>query len=129
MKGHVPTARHLICDRSDPNLDFTEKEDSILINGSELKKPFVEKPFDGDDHNICIYYHSAFGGGRQELFRKIGNQSSTYSSTRKRSLNWKLNEQKSKLWFGGRLTLKTYSWSGLFSVPFFYQGWLSLYDF
>ena len=86
MKGDVPTARHLICDRSDPNLDFIEKEDSILINGSELKKPFVEKPFDGDDHNICIYYHSAFGGGRQELFRKIGNQSSTYSSTRKRSL-------------------------------------------
>lgn len=38
----------------------------------------MEKPIDGDDHNIMIYYPSYAGGGMKELFRKVGNRSSEF---------------------------------------------------
>uniref|UniRef100_A0A7C8YW07 Uncharacterized protein n=1 Tax=Opuntia streptacantha TaxID=393608 RepID=A0A7C8YW07_OPUST len=41
-------------------------------------KPFVEKPIDGDDHSIMIYYPSSTRGGMKELFRKVGNRSSEF---------------------------------------------------
>lgn len=47
-------------------------------NGEILKKPFVEKPVDGEDHNVYVYYHSSNGGGGRRLFRKVGNKSSEY---------------------------------------------------
>ena len=57
-----------------------EFEDYILVQGNQLPKPFVEKPFDGEDHNIHIYYHSNDGGGVKKLFRKIENQSSSFDT-------------------------------------------------
>ena len=38
--------------------EIKERKDSILVNGAEVTKPFVEKPANGENHNIHIYYHS-----------------------------------------------------------------------
>ena len=60
-----------------------EQTDDKLIfktntNTYTLCKPFVEKPFHGENHEIGIYYPEDMGGGRKMLFRKIKNQSSNY---------------------------------------------------
>ena len=53
-----------------------EFDDHIEYKGKKLYKPFVEKPFNGDDHNIYIYYPPNLGGGHKRLFRKTKEYSS-----------------------------------------------------
>ncbi|GJN23698.1 hypothetical protein PR202_gb11367 [Eleusine coracana subsp. coracana] len=57
---------------------FIEQEDFVEVHGKRFWKPFVEKPVNGDDHRIMIYYPSSAGGGMKELFRKVGNRSSEF---------------------------------------------------
>jgi len=61
----------------DPNVGVKEYEDYITINGTKLKKPFVEKPVNAEDHEIKIYYSSLnpCGSGYNVLFRKTNNLS------------------------------------------------------
>ena len=64
----------------DPELDFKEYEDFLMINGEKLSKPFVEKPINAEDHEIKIYYSSLnpCGSGYNVLFRKTNNFSGQF---------------------------------------------------
>lgn len=60
------------------NKKLIESDDYIEYNGIKLTKPFVEKPCNGDDHNIYIYYPMSHGGGHKRLFRKTLDLCSLY---------------------------------------------------
>lgn len=53
----------------------TLEDSSICIGGQTMKRPFVEKPVNSENHEIYIYYPN---GGARRLFRKIANKSSEY---------------------------------------------------
>ncbi|KAM0943706.1 putative phosphotransferase with a phosphate group as acceptor [Dioscorea sansibarensis] len=77
----VPVPNYALVNREYPYQEleyFVEQEDFVEVHGKRFWKPFVEKPIDGDDHSIMIYYPSSAGGGMKELFRKVGNRSSEF---------------------------------------------------
>jgi inositol hexakisphosphate/diphosphoinositol-pentakisphosphate kinase len=59
LKSETPRSKEVIL-REDGN--------AIIVGGTVIEKPFVEKPVDGEDHNVYIYHR---GGGGRRLFRKV----------------------------------------------------------
>ncbi|KAJ6845063.1 inositol hexakisphosphate and diphosphoinositol-pentakisphosphate kinase 2-like isoform X3 [Iris pallida] len=77
----VPVPNYALVNREYPDQEldyFVEQEDFVEVHGKRFWKPFVEKPIDGDNHSIMIYYPSSAGGGMKKLFRKVGNRSSEF---------------------------------------------------
>ena len=62
----------------EPSVVLQIDSETIQLGSVILKKPFVEKPVNGDDHNVYLYYSKSQGGGVRKMFRKVGNQSSLF---------------------------------------------------
>ena len=79
LQAHgIPVPRHVSVDFEDTTQNIEQFDDYIVVDGTRMDKPFVEKPIDGENHNIHIYYPMSAGGGCKHLFRKIGNRSSEF---------------------------------------------------
>lgn len=80
----IPCPDHVIVDHlalaAGDGPELVENENYIIHKGKKISKPFVEKPEDGDRHDIWIYYPRSIGGGAKKLFRKVKDKSSEFDA-------------------------------------------------
>ena len=76
----IDVPKHVVLNRDDPGVtnEVEEFDEYIVVNGTQINKPLVEKPVDAEDHNIYIYYPMSAGGGSKRLFRKVEDRSSEF---------------------------------------------------
>eukprot|EP00898_Chlorokybus_atmophyticus_P007786 jgi/Chlat1/8008/Chrsp7S00634 len=86
-KHGITTPEHIIVNRDEGDrrfpvneARFIEDPEYVELDGVRITKPFVEKPADGEDHRVNIYYPSSVGGGMKSLFRKVGDRSSDFNA-------------------------------------------------
>ncbi|EXJ71182.1 uncharacterized protein A1O5_06176 [Cladophialophora psammophila CBS 110553] len=60
------------------SVSISENGDTLYANGKSISKPFVEKPVNGADHNIVVYFSTSQGGGARRLLHKPSNKSSEF---------------------------------------------------
>eukprot|EP01040_Poterioochromonas_malhamensis_P002256 gene2256-2398_t len=77
----IDVPNHVFVNRVEGTEDtnvIEEYDEYIVVNGTQINKPLVEKPVDAENHNIHIYYPSSAGGGCKHLFRKVNDRSSEF---------------------------------------------------
>ncbi|KAK2962515.1 putative Inositol hexakisphosphate and diphosphoinositol-pentakisphosphate kinase [Blattamonas nauphoetae] len=89
---NIPVPNHVIVYREDFGRNTNPAEvhdlpDRIIVNKKTIRKPYVEKSLDAENHDVWVYYppdmeveKGKFGGVRK-LFRKVDNKSSEYDPT------------------------------------------------
>ena len=65
VEAGIPTSTHMVVDREglEPGQDpegFIEDVDFVELDGLKIKKPFVEKPFDGERGTLMEGGHHSF---------------------------------------------------------------------
>lgn len=68
------------------NVQMREDGEAIIVNGEVMEKPFVEKPVDGEDHNVYIYFKGGYG---RRLFRKVCHECNSRIIGLMSILGWK----------------------------------------
>jgi len=58
ISHHIPVPPSFIVNQGDT---VDEYEDYIEINNNKLYKPFIEKSFHPEDHDLCIYFNGDNG--------------------------------------------------------------------
>lgn len=76
----IPCPDYVIINHLSPSGvdDLVENENFIMYRGKKISKPFVEKPEDGNRHDIWVYYPRSIGGGAKKLFRKVKDKASEF---------------------------------------------------
>jgi inositol hexakisphosphate/diphosphoinositol-pentakisphosphate kinase len=82
--ANIAVPPHVVVTRNaagEPECDFEETDQGVIVDGVAINKPLVEKPVSGEDHNVYILYPDAMGGGGKMLFRKKEDRSAEFCSS------------------------------------------------
>jgi len=78
ISGVAMEAVQQSCNDQPLRVELLDNGDVLSVNGVLLRKPFVEKPVNENEHDIIIYYPGITGGGARKLFRTWGSKPSEF---------------------------------------------------